>query len=961
MGTRLQTIERPKATPRGPGRPQGRGATARSRWSTVVGVAAAALTVPALVAAVFTKWGVLVAVALAVVVALAAWVRQAGFSFIQIIAFLIHFDGLGAGPIRTGRVMAGIAALLILYKLLVEKWRPPAIPARHWVPVWALLVWATFSGVWSASSSGWLFGMGVLGLGVVYFAVTGMLVDSHDKIREFLRAYWVGGLFGSAAGILALFLGTRSVGFGSDPNYFGLLQASMIPLTVHYRREATTRAAKHAYTFALLFAFAGLAGGGSRSGLIGASLAIVGTMVTRPGLQLVQRAGVGLGSIFVAGITFLVGFVANPHNLQRGFSDRGSGRLDLWTTSIELVKEQPLVGYGLGQLRFIIPPYLLVTPGSQRLGESRGEVSAHNTWLDIAGDLGLIGVGIFATVFVVAMVGFFRPRWLQARELSTTLFVMMLPVLSGSLFLPLLNNKLGWALLGLSAALQTPSWGARWSGLPGTVDPSTVPVSVAASRAGTARAGPVDVRPDGPPEEAAAPADGAPGAWESVRLALWDLRVSRRSRAMILAGALIGAILMSTAASTLPTKYRASAGLFTPRLDAPENAEHVSVHRTRLQGILTMAVSGAYAAELKRLSGVELSVPEVRKRLMATRPGKKMGAYIEIEYSDTDRDNTLAVMPHLVTALDNVYRSTVELSEEVVANEVRQVVPGEQRYYTGPHYLRAPPDPVFAETPPPSGWMTFVGMCTGALAATGVALSRQRRPRVNGDDDFPRVTGASVWAHVGRHGRRYGASPGQYARVVAAARDHLPPDREPRRLVVASARPDRAVPGLAMGVAAALVAEGRRVVLVDAQMERPSLTARLGGLTAAGLAEVAAGERSLGEVLRRPPRWRFAPAPRRTMRRGEGELRFVPAGRRHRGRQVAVPLDALDLLDDDVYVVLLAPPSSGEVPLAPVLGWGDAVVLALVEGRTVTFDAEDAASRVRNFASAPYGIVLLDV
>lgn len=97
------------------------------------------------------------------------------------------------------------------------------------------------------------------------------------------------------------------------------------------------------------------------------------------------------------------------------------------------------------------------------------------------------------------------------------------------------------------------------------------------------------------------------------------------------------------------------------------------------------------------------------------------------------------------------------------------------------------------------------------------------------------------------------------------------------------------------------------------------------------------------------------------MRRGEGELRFVPAGRRHRGRQVAVPLDALDLLDDDVYVVLLAPPSSGEVPLAPVLGWGDAVVLALVEGRTVTFDAEDAASRVRNFASAPYGIVLLDV
>ena len=74
-----------------------------------------------------------------------------------------------------------------------------------------------------------------------------------------------------------------------------------------------------------------------------------------------------------------------------------------------------------------------------------------------------------------------------------------------------------------------------------------------------------------------------------------------------------------------------------------------------------------------------------------------------------------------------------------------------------------------------------------------------------------------------------------------------------------------------------------------------------------------------------------------------------------------MPLEALDVLDDDVYVVVLAPPSSGGVPIAPVRGWGDAVVLGLVEGRTVTFDAEDAASRVRHFATSANGIVLLDV
>ena len=75
-------------------------------------------------------------------------------------------------------------------------------------------------------------------------------------------------------------------------------------------------------------------------------------------------------------------------------------------------------------------------------------MSAHNTWLDIVGDLGVIGLILFVSIFVIALVGFVRPRWLQTRELSMTLFVMMLPVLSGSFFLPLLNNKLGWALIG---------------------------------------------------------------------------------------------------------------------------------------------------------------------------------------------------------------------------------------------------------------------------------------------------------------------------------------------------------------------------------------------------------------------------------------------------------------------------------------------------------------------------------
>ena len=170
---------------------------------------------------------------------LGLWVWRRGFIFIEMVAFLIHFDGLGFCLLRMGRIMAAVIFGVICWKLVVEQWRPPAVPVRHWLPPLMLTTFAVMTGAWSESVAGWLFAMGMFALALAYFGASALLVDSHEKIQQYLRAYWVGGLCGSGAGVLALFLGTRSVGFGGDPNFFGLLQASMIPLTVYYRRNET--------------------------------------------------------------------------------------------------------------------------------------------------------------------------------------------------------------------------------------------------------------------------------------------------------------------------------------------------------------------------------------------------------------------------------------------------------------------------------------------------------------------------------------------------------------------------------------------------------------------------------------------------------------------------------------------------------------------------------------------------
>jgi hypothetical protein len=892
------------------------------------------------------------------VVGLGIWVWQRGFVFVEIVAFLIHFDGLGAGPIRMGRIMAAIAAVVLVVKL-VKGWKPPAIPVRHWGPVWALTVWAVISGLWSLESGMWIYTFGVYGLGIAYFLITGLLIDSHRMVQQFLRAYWVGGLFGSAAGILALVLGTRSVGFGSDPNFFGLLEATMIPLTVYYRRHAVTKEARWAYTIALVVVLGGAAGAGSRSGLIGGAIAIVATMVTRPGLKPARRVAVGFGSLLLAGVAFLVGFVANPANLQRGFADRGAGRVDLWTTAVALIKENPIFGYGFGQLKTLVPPNLLLTPGSQRLNELRPDVSAHNTWLDIVGDLGVIGLILFVSIFVIALVGFIRPRWLQTRELSMTLFVMMLPVLSGSFFLPLLNNKVGWALIGMSASLQVPSVKARWSGLTGALGPNAPPNGVPDRT-------PVPIEHRAVAEQEVLPAVRRPGErpeapgeeiWEPVELARWDLRMSRRFRLTVLAAAVAVAVVFALAGGTRPTTYTATAGIFVPRVDGTPGTDRVKFDRERLQSALTLGVSGAYAQELISVAGLDLSTEEVREGLDATRP--KMGSYVEISYTDTNRANVEAVLPHMIDTLDAVYADTREFALAQTENELRPVIPGESRVYTGPAYLNAFPEPEFTVNAPRTAWYAFVGFLVGALAATGIMLGGQRRPRVSSTDDLREHIGLAAWAHVGGSARRRRPTRDQYAQVLATAGALSAEDHVPRRIVVAAPRTEPLARNLAIGLAAEVVALGGRALLVDAAVDRPVLSARLGGLGRPGLRDIG-DDVELSQVIRRVNPLRLPRVARKMVGAGVEHLRFVPAGRLRRSAEHRIPLGALDQIDPDVTIIVLAPPTLGEWPTAALLGWSDALVLSATVGRTTTRDLEDAAAQAHSFSSAPTGVVLLD-
>lgn len=908
----MQTIEpyaeNPEVTP-----PRGR--------PPVVWIVVAAVLMAGSLLAIQSRVGVIIALALLGVVGAAFFAVSREVAFLEVVAFLIHFDGIGVGPVTLGRGISVAVLALLVYKLLAEGWRPPAVPVRHWIGPLALVTWAIASGGWSPQAGAWFVGIGTYSLAIAYLAATAFLVDSHEKVLKFLRAYWYGGIFGALAGVLGLVLGVRSYGFNADSNLFGVLAASMIPLTFYYLRKAVTTPERLAYGFVLILVLVGAAGAGSRSGLIGATVALFGSLVYRPGVSVRKRLSAVIPAVGVTAVVGLGLLLLNPQTVARG--TESSGRLDFWKVTIELIREQPVIGHGHRQINQMIPGLLATTPGTEKHSDTRESLTSHNTWLDVLGNLGVVGFLMFAFTVVVTILGLLRPRWSQTKEISGYLLLMFLPVLTGSMFLDMQNNKLGWSVIGLAGILQVPSWGVRYRGYfsePAQADDQ---------------------------EFFAAP-----------RLARWDVRISRRFRVWVVLGSLAGMVLMGVVGSGMRPTHSGTVSLMIPDLDIPAGLPRVPVDSARVSVIHTLALSDAYGARLAEMSGVDLTASEISDRVTVSRPD--FGPFIQITFTDTSLDVVEAVSPHLLPAMADLVADGHAFTEPVLRDEVRPMMPGDQRYYTGPMYLVVSEEPDIDTHPPRTLWFMFVGAATGAMLAVGCTLLMQRHPRVNNDDDFPEAVGLPLWSHVGRAGRRNSATPDQYSQVAVCAVEAMPSERWPRRIAVASPRHSRSASFLSLGVSAAVAATGQKVVLVDGWLQRPALSMRMGMWHRHGMLDLHSGATRLDEVVCRVPAMRLPRTLRRMLGPARENLRFIPAGRFAWGRDPVLDPSALEGFDDSVTVIILAPPMLGGVAVGGVLEWADVVMYDLVEGETVTFDAEDGALPISTFA-AHAGVILSDV
>jgi O-antigen ligase len=404
--------------------------------------------------------GVAIVVGAAIVVAVTAYLWNDPLWLLPLAVYVVWFEILPPGPASSGRIVAFLAVFIPVARVLTSNWRPPAIQARVWLPHTLLLLWAFVSLAWSDSIGSWATGFLTLWLGFAYAVLFALFVKSPDQLFKLLRPFII---IGVVIGVISLVLhygfGYRAWGVSGGPNEYGAQNVEAIPACVVMAMRSRGRW-RWFYWLSILIFFGGTLAAGSRSALIAMFAIVFFCCCCRPGMSVGQRARWFVAALVVAVGGFLVAGFLDPERFSLlGFlSDRGAGRLDIWTAAVLGLKEHWLLGYGIGGFQTHALALIQRATGAsltvarQPSFKDTNNIPAHNLFFDVSLDLGMIGVVIYFAAMansVRNLIAMLKTEW---RDLAWVGLGVFIVIGTAGPFGSALNPKLLWAFIGLPGA-----------------------------------------------------------------------------------------------------------------------------------------------------------------------------------------------------------------------------------------------------------------------------------------------------------------------------------------------------------------------------------------------------------------------------------------------------------------------------------------------------------------------------
>lgn|GEM_PF-30808 len=363
--------------------------------------------------------------------------------------------------------LASVVSALILIGLgTYFTWRRTRIevpiPAKSWTLLMAVVALSACTSVAPLFSS-----LAILLFGGYYTVmwVTGLMLDTPERLWSLCRnIFWttvgcaalgIGLVFSKTywvyqSGPIDLRLGTidhRASSIFYHPNIFSayLLLVSGIGLMLLIRHQRRQRLAIALGLGTILIAQVLTA---SRSGWIGtlATLALIGLLVDRRILLTL------LGGLTASFLAFWPMILPRLHTLAE--ADYGSNlhRVMVWKSAIAMIRERPLTGWGPGT-------WPLVYPRFEDPNILEKMPHAHNLYLMIGAEFGLIVLVVLVGVFVSLVAKTIRETWTTPWRrhviiLGCTILGYLIVGLFDFIFTEGRNSILFFAMLGMLVAMR---------------------------------------------------------------------------------------------------------------------------------------------------------------------------------------------------------------------------------------------------------------------------------------------------------------------------------------------------------------------------------------------------------------------------------------------------------------------------------------------------------------------------
>lgn len=438
-------------------------------WTLPIGLAGLCATA-GLLAGVDPQLAVVVALAVGLVM-LAFANLTAGVVALVLLAFLDRFPL--AGPTLS---LTRIAALLLGLSWLMwaasrDIRRDHILFTAHPWGAYLLVLfvgWATVSGSWAESSYETLSDLLRLVLGV------GLFVVVFSAVRTRAQAAWVIGAFIAGATLTSLigliFQPTapdsvRATATIGEPNVlaavliagFALALAATLALRRHSGLRLLTAGAATACLMTFFFT-------GSRGGLVALTAALL-TGIVFGGRWRWRIAAAGM-AVAILGAIYISVFA--PDEIRDRIASTTVGetrttdaRASVWRVATRMIEDRPITGVGFGNFQEKSAEYAL-EPG--QLFRSDQVIDnpqvAHNIYLHIGAELGLVGLAIFLGVLGFALGSAARAARSFERSgdaameiVSRGVVVALCGLLAADFFLSEHFSKELWLLLGLGPAL----------------------------------------------------------------------------------------------------------------------------------------------------------------------------------------------------------------------------------------------------------------------------------------------------------------------------------------------------------------------------------------------------------------------------------------------------------------------------------------------------------------------------